>query len=240
MAVRLEDEGYLLSQRRFSESKNLLMIFTKNHGRVDGIAPLYKKNPLDIGTHARLKWSAKLSHQLGFMDVELLTSSAYRVQKIHPSHTYTVLLMLQSALSLLSKTLVLHHAYPVLYTSLESFMKSLTLQAYLDFEHTFLRELGFGLSLEQCVVTRVKNNLLYISPKSGCAVSQDAGAHYSDKLLPYPKLFKDSGTSDYTSFDIHQSLQVLGYFIQKHLLHQDLPLPRQMLIAHYHDLLLAA
>lgn len=232
MAVRLEDEGYLIAQRRFSESKNLLSVFTKHHGRVDGIAPLYKKNPLDLGAHVRMKWSAKLPHQLGFMEVDLLTSSARLLQNVSPSHAYTTLLMIQSAFALLGKTLVLHHAYPVLYEALLLLMRSLTLSSYFDFERSFLRELGFGLSLDQCVVTGEKENLLYISPKSGCAVSQSAGKAYADKLLTYPKLLDATTAQDYSPFDITQALQVLGYFIQKHLLSGDLPLPRQMLLTH--------
>jgi DNA repair protein RecO (recombination protein O) len=240
MTIRIADEGYIIAQKGFSESKNRLSVFTKEHGRVDGIAPLYKKSPLDIGACVTIKWSAKLPHQLGFMEVDALKPVALMIQKLPSSQAYTTLLMLQSALSLLSKTLVLHHAYPLLYGALEGFMASLSMSSYITFELTFLRELGFGLSLDQCIVTGSMDNLVYISPKSGCAVSQKAGEAYVDKLLMYPKLFDATTAQDYSPFDITQALQVLGYFIQKHLLSHELPLPRQMLLAHCASLKTAA
>jgi hypothetical protein len=51
------------------------------------------------------------------------------------------------------------------------------------FEVLLLEELGFGLDLSKCAGTGVQTGLIYVSPKSGCAVSADAGAPYKDKLL---------------------------------------------------------
>ena len=53
-------------------------------------------------------------------------------------------------------------------------------------ELALIGELGFGLDLSACAATRARANLRYVSPKSGRAVSADAGAPYHDKLLPLP------------------------------------------------------
>ena len=232
MAIRLENEGYVICSKRFSESKNLLSVFTKDYGRVDGISPISKKNPIDIGSKVHMKWSAKLPHQLGFMEVHHLKTSVLFFNHVTPSCSYGHLLMLQSALALLSSTLVLHHPYSSLYDVFDTFVNGITFQNYVQFELSFLKELGFGLDLGRCAVTGDADNLFYLSPKSGCAVSKHAGYPYKEKLLLLPKLFQCDELKQYTAFDITQALQVLGYFIKKHLVHGDFPLPRQMLANH--------
>ena len=85
---------------------------------------------------------------------------------------------------------------------------------YLTWELVLLDELGFGLDLSQCAVTCVKNNLSYISPKSGSAVSMKCAGEWSKRLLPLPKslLGLDVGHSD-----LIQGLMVTGYFLENKL-----------------------
>ena len=54
------------------------------------------------------------------------------------------------------------------------------------FELLLLDELGFGLDLESCAATGSRDDLVYVSPKSGRAVSRAAGEPYRDRLLPLP------------------------------------------------------
>ena len=85
---------------------------------------------------------------------------------------------------------------------------------YLTWELVLLDELGFGLDLSQCAVTGVKDNLSYISPKSGSAVSVKGAGEWSKRLLPLPKclLGLDVGHSD-----LIQGLMVTGYFLENKL-----------------------
>ncbi|NEU35624.1 DNA repair protein RecO, partial [bacterium LRH843] len=61
---------------------------------------------------------------------------------------------------------------------------------YIRFELRLLQELGFGLDLSECAATGAHDHLIYVSPKSGRAVSADAGKPYHDKLLPLPYFLK--------------------------------------------------
>ena len=54
------------------------------------------------------------------------------------------------------------------------------------FELLVLEELGFGLDLSQCAATGARQDLVYVSPKSGRAVSREAGAPWHDKMLALP------------------------------------------------------
>jgi DNA repair protein RecO (recombination protein O) len=54
------------------------------------------------------------------------------------------------------------------------------------FELALLEELGFGLDLEACAASGDRQGLVYVSPKSGRAVSREAGKPWADRMLPLP------------------------------------------------------
>ena len=72
-----------------------------------------------------------------------------------------------------------------------------------------LDALGFGLDLSKCVVTGDTENLPYLSPKSGCAVSRQAAGEWADRLLPMPRIVMEK---DKNISDVFDGLQVLSYF----------------------------
>ena len=82
---------------------------------------------------------------------------------------------------------------------------------YLSWEITLLEELGFGLDLSSCAVTGVLDNLKYISPRSGRAVSLEAAGDWSKRLLPLPNCLRgfDDGIED-----LIQGFLVTGYFLE--------------------------
>ena len=95
---------------------------------------------------------------------------------------------------------------------------------YIFWELFLLSEVGYGLDLEKCVVSGKKENLIYISPKSGKAVSEVEGKKYKDKLLKLPKfLIKRNVKPDEDS--LKQALLVSGFFIDKFLKKNDKKMP---------------
>src|SRR5208282_2033846 len=50
----------------------------------------------------------------------------------------------------------------------------------------FLAELGFGLDLASCAATGATADLIYVSPRTGRAVSREAGEAYREKLMRLP------------------------------------------------------
>lgn len=81
-----------------------------------------------------------------------------------------------------------------------------------------LAELGFGLTLDRCAASGAVDALIYVSPRSACAVSADAGAPYKDKMLPLPAFFNDPERTP-TRQDALDGLKTTGFFIETRILH---------------------
>jgi len=79
---------------------------------------------------------------------------------------------------------------------------------YARWEHALLAVLGFGLDLDTCAATGGRESLIYVSPKSGRAVSEAAGTPYADRMLPLPGFLvgKEGGTAS-------EALRLTGYFL---------------------------
>lgn len=96
-----------------------------------------------------------------------------------------------------------------------------------------LAELGFGLTLDRCAATGAKDDLIYISPRSACAVSREAGKPYRNKLLPLPEFLKDAAAPASLE-DALDGLKTTGHFIETRILHvsdKSLPDARQRIIS---------
>src|SRR3546814_13743242 len=61
---------------------------------------------------------------------------------------------------------------------------------YIHWELGLLRELGFGLALDRCAVSGDVADLLWVSPRTGRAVSRTAGAAYAAPLLALPAFLR--------------------------------------------------
>ena len=83
---------------------------------------------------------------------------------------------------------------------------------------TLLQDLGFGLDLRKCVVTGTSDCLCFVSPKSGCAVSQQAAKGWENKLLTLPNFLRKKEDSKLVSYqEIKDGLLLTGYFLKKWL-----------------------
>ena len=104
--------------------------------------------------------------------------------------------------------------------------------AYLRWELSLLEDMGFGLDLTRCTVTGSVRDLVYVSPKTGRAVSKDGAGEWAHKLLPLPQSLLGQGPVDPAG--IREGLITTGFFLTKSLAPQlgDKPLPhsRQRLI----------
>jgi len=89
---------------------------------------------------------------------------------------------------------------------------------YLRWELRLLEDMGFGLDLTKCAVTNVKEDLAYISPKSGCAISKNAAGVWVNKLLPLPECLKVGGPTSMADLSI--GFEVTGYFLNKWIVPQ--------------------
>jgi DNA repair protein RecO (recombination protein O) len=228
--VKWTDEGIIISSRQYGENSRIVSILTPHYGRHAGLIKVPKTRSrlsLEPGTLVEATWNARLSEHLGQWGIE--TTAAMGAKLLTSPIALTAL---SSACSLTDICLVERHPYPRLYELLKEFIESLVtspndLNRYVDYELALLQDLGFGLDLSTCAATGQQHDLIYISPKTGRAVSREAGEPYKAQLLPLPQYWIDP-TIDH---NIRISLQVTGFFLTQHLTeHRGLPNIRQRLI----------
>lgn len=225
-----QDSGIVLSLRMHGETGGIASLLTREHGRaagyVYGASSAKKRALFEPGNVVSAAWQAKAPGQLGSFALEMERSPAADVMDDPLKLT-----ALQSACVLADKTLPEGERHTGVFDAtlalLESFGTEAFAAAYIYWEIGLLRELGFGLDLSKCVVTGSTENLIYVSPKSGSAVSEAAGAIYKEKLLPLPPFLRGSG--GFTDADILDGLKMSGHFLRHRVFsqaHVDLPEPR--------------
>lgn len=116
-----------------------------------------------------------------------------------------------------------YFAFKALLTALE--LPDIWPAIYVRYELGLLDAVGFGLDLQKCAATGSFDDLIYVSPKSGRAVSATAGAPYQDRLLALPG-FLLSSQHGIGPGDIAKGLALTGFFLERHVFHPlDRPLP---------------
>ena len=86
------------------------------------------------------------------------------------------------------------------------------------FEMQLLAELGFGLDLSSCAASGAETDLIYVSPKSGRAVSRQAGEPWKDKLLVLPEFLREGSGREPSPQDIAAGFELTGFFLARHVL----------------------
>ncbi|MFN9790560.1 MAG: DNA repair protein RecO [Holosporales bacterium] len=129
---------------------------------------------------------------------------------------------LQEILSLLRQHLAEYLPMPTLFSKTIAFLRGLGREAqapglFVHWKMMFLAEMGFGLDLERCAVTGTTEDLIYISPRTGRAVSASAGAAYAHRLLPFPGALRPEISLTECWQTAQQSAQTVDFFIKNHI-----------------------
>jgi len=214
------DEGIILGLRKHGETSVIAEVMTQTHGRHLGIVRGGRSKRLQPvlqpGNSVDLVWRARLDEHLGQYQVELVNARAGRLMEsaigVHGVQAMAALLRLLPERDSHPR---LHDAFAVILDSLEAPEEAGAL--YVRFELAVLEDLGFGLDLTACAATGTRSDLIYVSPKSGRAVSAEAGAPWADKLLALPAFLPDRGQvcTDATMLD--QAFKLTGYFLNRHV-----------------------
>ncbi|WP_298497133.1 DNA repair protein RecO [uncultured Maritimibacter sp.] len=223
------DRGTLLSVRKHGETSAIIEVFTQAHGRQAGvvrggvsrkIAPI-----LQPGAELDVAWRARLEEHIGSFTVEPLRSRAAGVMGDRGA-----LAALNAITALLAFALPEREAHPRLYARTVDMLDIVTQTenwpvAYLQWELALLEELGYGLDLTVCAVTGEREDLVYVSPKSGRAVSAEGAGDWADRLLPLPPELLGLVTEDLAG--VPDGLRTTGHFLTHGLAHAlgDRPLP---------------
>ena len=212
------DQGIILSTRKHGETSVILEVFTPMQGRHAGVVRggiSRKMTPiLQPGGQVDLHWRARLEEHIGSFSVEPLRSRADALSD------RLALAGLNAVTALLSFALPEREPHEALYARTEPLLDLLGQNdlwplAYLRWEMALLEDLGYGLDLESCAVTGTTENLIYISPKSGRAVSKQGAGDWADRLLPLVPCLKGQGDSGDQA--ILEALHVTGYFLEHKL-----------------------
>jgi DNA repair protein RecO (recombination protein O) len=218
--MQWNDEGIVLGVRRHGEVNAILELMTREHGRhlglVRGGFGSRMKPVLQTGNSVTATWRARLDEHLGNYTAEGLNLRAANFFAA-PHAIYGV-----SHLAALMRLLPERDPHAGLYAEFDGILDRLddpVLAAPLvvRFELQLLSELGFGLDLEQCASTGVRADLIYVSPKSGRAVSREAGNPYADKMLRLPAFLRDRDSQP-AGRDLADGFALTGFFLARHVL----------------------
>ena len=222
------DKGMVLSIRKYGEKGMIANILTLEHGRHLGWISNYQNK--HISSHAQpgnlvdVFWKSRLIDQMGNFKVELISSVVGKIldDKIK-------LQALISLCALLEKVLPERQNYSEIFNATQAFINLLLLEddisknawveGYVKWEIGVLSAIGFSLKLDKCAVTGKKNNLYFVSPKTGKAVSKEGAGKFAPRLLPLP-CFLGGVEIIGSNFncDIIAGLKITSYFFKNKLL----------------------
>ena len=214
------DTGFVLSGRRHGESGLIVELLTLEHGRHAGLVrggqSPRRRALFQPGNAVSAMWRGRLAEHLGTLDCELVAAHAAKLLD-DPDR----LAALNAATSLLVAALPEREPHPDLYAAFAELLGILDsgsgwAAAYVAWECDLLSALGFGLDLGRCAVTGTNQDLAYVSPRTGRAVSGDTGAPYRDKLLPLPGFLWREVPAE--PADIVAGLILTRHFLLHHLL----------------------
>ncbi len=217
------DEGIVLGVRRHGESSAIVELLTRGHGRhlglVRGGAGTRMRPLLQPGNSVTAVWRARLDEHLGYYAIE---GTRLRAATMFASpHAVYGVTHLASLVRLLPERDPHEDIYDMLEAILDDFDDAEGAGMQLvRFELAMLSELGFGLDLSVCAATGAVNDLIYVSPKSGAAVSRAAGEPWRDRLLRLPPFLRagEDGRNGWSGADILDGFRLTGLFLLRNVL----------------------
>jgi len=221
-----QDDGIILSVRKHGESSAIVNVLTHTHGRhaglVRGGGGKRLSGILQPGNKVQARWHARLPEHLGTYTVEPIR--AYAANALSDARR---LAALSSACTLVEAALPEREPHPAILDGLEVLLGAFEDDTvwpviYVKWEIGLLAELGFGLDLAHCAATGTTDDLTFVSPRTGRAVSTAAAQPYKERLLPLPAFLLDSSAEA----DIADGLRLTGYFLENHVFqHRDTEMP---------------
>lgn len=234
--MNFRDIGIIIAKKPLKEYSSIILLCTKDHGLYSGVindASRKARFIYQIGNLVDFYWKARLEEHIGSLKCEMIKSYGNYLM-----NNKTKLYAFNSIISIIKIAFherELHNNFFLSFKQyLDNLVTSFNFVEYIKIELGILMHAGYGLQLERCAVTESNNDLCYVSPKSGRAVSRSVGAKYANQLLPLPHFL----TSDiYTAPSIEQKKQALkltSYFLNRYFLcdNKSWCIARNMFIGH--------
>lgn len=218
--MQWQDQAIILGVRRQGETSVIAEIMTRARGRhlglVRGGRSRTMQPVLQPGNEVDVTWRARLDEHLGAFQIEPVQLRAARLME-----TATAVFGVQ-AMGALLRLLPERDPHPHLYDALNVILDNLHDPAdagelFVRFELAVLNDLGFGLDLLQCAATGVRSDLVYVSPKSGRAVSREAGEPWAEKMLTLPGFLTAGAAKAANPESLSDAFKLTGYFLTRHV-----------------------
>ncbi len=212
------DRGIVLSARPYGEGSAVVNILCAEQGRHAGLLRGAQSNRqrgvAEPGTRVQAQWRARLADHLGTwaLEADRHFASDLLDEPLRLSGLQAVCTLADAALPEREAHADVYYATEAL---LEAFGGEFWAAVLVMWEVKLLESLGFGLDMTRCAATGAKTNLTYVSPKSGCAVSEEGAGPYKERLLPLPGFLIGKGTGEPP--EIVAGLRLTGHFLQRHV-----------------------
>ena len=234
--MEFEDEAYVLSARAHGENGAIVDLLTAGHGRyaghVAGGASRRMRPFLQAGSRVLVKWRARTAEHLGSVQLEPVGEGASGL-----FDDPLALAGLSAAAAVAAGALPEREPHPGAFDAFAALAGAfhhpeVWPAVFVRFEAGLLQELGFGLDLSRCAATGALDDLVYVSPRTGRAVSRAAGEPYRDRLLRLPP-FLCAAQNRLQPGDVGDGLELTGRFLESFVfapLNRPLPPARVWLI----------
>ena len=220
------DEAFVLAARPHGEGAAVVQLLTRDHGRhaglVHGGGSASKRAVVEPGNRVQAAWRGRLAEHLGRLTLEVERPYAANLMD-DPKRLSALAAMCAVAEIAMPE----REPHPALFHATEALLENLAETGddvwpaiYIRWELGLLGELGFGLDLSTCAATGRSDDLAFVSPRTGRAVSREAGAPYEDKLLRLPAFLAPAAAGPGISAaatDIRAGLRLTGYFLARHV-----------------------
>ncbi|MEM6421285.1 MAG: DNA repair protein RecO [Pseudomonadota bacterium] len=212
-----QDEGLLLARRPHGETSVIIDVLTASRGLHSGLVRGGQSGKmaatLQPGAQLALEWRGRLEEHLGNYHVEPLRPRAAMLMEDRAA-----LAAFNSMAALILAFVPEREPDFDLYEATLDLVDTLCTRprewpgTYVRWEAAFLATLGFGLDLTRCAATGVRGDLAYVSPRTGRAVSREAGGPYAAKLLPLPPFLAGEGVV--TMAGVRLGMRMVGWFLE--------------------------
>ena len=232
--MNFKDVGIIIAKRPLKESMFLLSVFTKHYGLYSGIVRGSSKKPQSCHSEGNLIdffWQARLHEHVGSAKCEVIKSYGGILLS-----SKAKLYAFNSIVSLIKAAFHEREPHNNFFPEFEGYLRksidAFDLRNYLMLELSILNESGYGLQLHECAATGNNTDLCFVSPKSGKAVSIEAGAPFADKLLHLPSFLSDASI-EITKESLKQAFDLTTYFFDRYFLQNSKRLLERQIFIEY-------
>jgi DNA repair protein RecO (recombination protein O) len=219
----------ILDVRPYGEGDAVTTVMTESHGLHRGLAKggasRGRSGTWQVGNMLQVRWTARLSDQLGSLTGELIHAGA-----AHAMQAALPLAMLTAICAVAEGALPEHEPQPRIFDGLVHLIPRLPLgQSILtdliQWELVVLADLGYGLDFSSCAVTGQTDDLAFVSPRTGRAVTREGAGEWAPRLLPLPEFLTEPVEPDWAAW--RDGLRLTGHFLARDAFgHQHRPLPQ--------------